>query len=128
MLSLRAHTFICLGLPAALIAVAASGNALAASGLIKDPAAIRLPGLILIFGLFLAFGFSAVPVMVLTVLKPRGGGPPDKGMAAAQKVITWALWALMATGLLVALPAMVKDGFFSPEGPGAAEVSPPAQP
>ena len=72
MLSLRAHTFICLGLLAALIAVAVGGNVLAASGLITDPETIRLPGLILIFGLFLAFGFSAVPVMVLNVLKPRG--------------------------------------------------------
>ena len=128
MLSLRAHTLICLGLLAALIGVALGGNGLAASGLIKDPDAIRLPGLILIFGLFLAFGFSAVPVMVLNVLKPRGGGPPDKGLATAHKVIVWAMWALMAAGLVVALPAMVKDGFFSPEGPGAAEVSPPAPP
>jgi hypothetical protein len=128
MLSLRTHALICLGFLAALIAVAAGGNALAASGMIKDPAAIRLPGLILIFGLFLAFGFSAVPVMVLSVLRPRGGGPPDKGMAAAQKVITWAMWALMAAGLVIALPAMVKDGFFSPGGPGAANVSPPAPP
>jgi hypothetical protein len=129
MLSLRAHALICLGLLAALIAVAAGGNLLAASGVIQDPAKIRLPGLILVFGLFLAFGFSVVPVMVMSVLGAhrrigQDGREPIKGLIDAQKVIIWAMWALMAAGLLVALPAMIRLGFFSPEGPAI----PPAPP
>ena len=132
MFSLRTHARICGGLLAALIAVAAGGNLLAASGAITDPDAIRLPGLILVFGLFLAFGFSAVPVMVMSVLAAhkrvgQADKEPVRTASAAQKVIIWALWALMAAGLAVALPAMMKDGFFSPEGPGAA-ANPPAPP
>jgi hypothetical protein len=66
--SYRTHLKICFGLLAALIAVAAGGNLLPASGLVKDPETIQLPGLILVFGLFLAFGFSMIPVMVMSVL------------------------------------------------------------
>jgi len=122
MLSFRAHALICLGLLATLVAVAAGGNLLAASGLIQDAAKIRLPGLILVFGLFIAFGFSVIPVMVMSVLGAhkrigQGDREPIKGLIAAQKVIIWTMWALLATGLAVALPAMVRLGFFSPEGP-----------
>jgi hypothetical protein len=134
MLSFRAHGLICLGLLVALIAVAAGGNLLAASRMIKDPAAIRLPGLIAVFGLFLAFGFSAIPVMVMSVLGAhkrigQGEAEPIKGLIAAQTVIIWVLWAILAAGLLVALPAMMHDGFFSPEGPNwEAAASPEAAP
>ena len=116
MLSLRTHALICVSLLAALIAVAAGGNVLAASGVIHDPAAIRLPGLVLVFGLFLAFGFSAVPVMVMSVFRQNRRGAPAPA-SAAEKLVIWAMWALMAAGLLVALPAMIHLGFFSPEGP-----------
>jgi len=129
MLSFRTHALICAGLLLALIAVAAGGDVLAASGVIQDPAKIRLPGLIAVFGLFIAFGFSAIPVMVMSVLGAhkrigQGDAQPIKGLIAAQNIIIWSLWALMAAGLLTALPAMVKLGVFSPEGP----VSPPAPP
>jgi len=129
MLSFRTHALICAGLLLALIAVAAGGDVLAASGVIQDPAKIRLPGLIAVFGLFIAFGFSAIPVMVMSVLGAhkrigQGDAQPIKGLIAAQNIIIWSLWALMAAGLLTALPAMVTLGVFSPEGP----VSPPAPP
>jgi len=129
MLSFRTHALICAGLLLALIAVAAGGDVLAASGVIQDPAKIRLPGLIAAFGLFIAFSFSVIPVMVMSVLGAhkrigQGDAQPIKGLIAAQNIIIWSLWALMAAGLLTALPAMVKLGVFSPEGP----VSPPAPP
>ena len=122
MLSYRAHLMICLGLLGALIAVAVGGNALAAAGVLTDPDAIRLPGLILVFGLFLAFGFSTVPVMVMSVLgagRPGADADPEaaRGLATVQKIVIWLLWALMAAGLVVALPAAIQAGFFSPEGP-----------
>ena len=122
MLSYRAHLLICLGLLGALIAVAAGGNALAAAGVLTDPEAIRLPGLILVFGLFLAFGFSTVPVMVMSVFRqgrrdPNADPEAARSRAAAQKIVIWSLWALMAAGLVVALPAAIQAGFFSPQGP-----------
>jgi hypothetical protein len=121
MFSYRTHLKICFGLLAALIAVAAGGNLLAASGLVKDPEAIQQPGLILVFGLFLAFGFSMIPVMVMSVLGAhkrigQGDQEPIRSAIAAEKIIIWTLWALLAAGLIVALPAAIQAGFFSPEG------------
>jgi hypothetical protein len=118
--SYRTHLKICFGLLAALIAVAAGGNLLPASGLVKDPETIQLPGLILVFGLFLAFGFSMIPVMVMSVLGAhkrigQGDQEPVRSAIAAQKIIIWILWALLAAGLIVALPAAIQAGFFSPE-------------
>lgn len=118
MLSLRAHSIISGCLFAALILVAIAGNALQAAGVIAEPEGPVWPAIILVFGLFLAFGFSLVPVMVMLVLgfhKKVGQAEtqPIKGLIAARNVIVWTMWGLMAAGLVVALPAMLRDGFFS---------------
>ena len=70
MFSLRAHAIICAALFGALIGIALAGNALQAAGVIHDLGRFKLPFLILIFGLFLAAGFSAVPVMVKLFAAP----------------------------------------------------------
>jgi len=125
MLSLRAHAIICGALFAAILVLAAGGNALIASGLVKQPAAPNPLAMGLFFGLFMAFGFSAVPVMVKLVLRGHralgtDGKPIIRDMVAAQNLIIWTIWGIMALGLVVAIPAAVRDGLFD----GAA--SPPA--
>jgi len=96
MLSLRAHAIICASLFAALIGIALLGNALQASGTIRDLGAYKLPFLILLFVLFVAFGFSAIPVMVKLVLGfQRTAGneniPAVAGALAAEKWIVYGL-------------------------------------
>ena len=118
MLSLQTHVIICASLFAAIIAIAMGGNALQAAGVIHDPGAFRFPFMILIFGLFLAFGFSAIPVMVKLVLgfQRKVGNENVPAVAGALRAETWiiyAIWGLLAAGLVVALPAAIKGGLFN---------------
>ncbi|HWA92778.1 MAG TPA: hypothetical protein VG889_22280 [Rhizomicrobium sp.] len=117
MLSLRAHVWICAGLLVALFAIPILGNAWTASGGVM-PGAMRLPFMICYFGLFLAFGLSAIPVMVKFVLRGRDANEPLVGtLIRHQDAIVWVLWILILGGLAVALPEMIRDGFFTPVGP-----------
>lgn len=132
MFSLRTHLLISAGLLVALVSLAAAGSALQASGVITDPGALRWPVMILFFGLFLAFGFSLVPVIVKSVMgfQTRIGNddvPAVRAAARAQNLIIWVMWLLMGAGLLIAIPAAIADGFFAPEPhPGQAMRSLPA--
>lgn len=121
MLSLQTHVIICASLFAAIIAIAMGGNALQAAGVIHDLGVFRLPFMILIFGLFLAFGFSAIPVMVKLVLgfQRKVGNENVPAVAAALRAENWiiyVIWGLLAAGLVVALPAAIQGGLFSPAG------------
>ena len=134
MFSLRVHVLILLALVAALIAVPAAGAMLQASGMAELPPPYRLPALVLLFALVVGVAFAAVPVMVMTVIgfQRRVGNeavPAVRAATAGQKIIIWAMWALMAAGIAVAVPAAMADGFFGAEaarsvtgaGPGRSE-------
>jgi hypothetical protein len=118
MFSLRTHLIICLSLFGALIGFAVLGNVLAAVGVIKPlHGAAQTVGVGVLLILFVAAGLSAIPVMVKVVLgaQERLGNqnPPIIGaMVARQTAIVWVMWILILAGLVVALPAMVADGFF----------------
>ncbi|MGH9409165.1 MAG: hypothetical protein ACRD1V_06900, partial [Vicinamibacterales bacterium] len=76
------------------------------------------------FSLFLAFGFSLVPVIVKVVLGAQVAfGNQDVPVVAAalrrQHLIIWALWALMGAGTLIAVPAAIAGGMFG-DGPARA--------
>lgn len=116
MLSLRTHIVICAGLFAALLATVGLAGALQASGIVKDPATIRLPGAIILGGLFLAFGFSAIPVMVKLVMAAQ---PPAIRAAFPEKAIVWTMWALIGAGTAIAIPAAIADGAFGGAPRGA---------
>jgi hypothetical protein len=125
MLSLRAHAIICASLFAALIGIALLGNALQASGTIRDLGAFKLPFLVLIFVLFVAFGFSAIPVTVKLVLgfQRTVGNENVPAVAAAlraEKWIVYAIWGLLTAGLVVALPAAIQGGLFNTSGESAS--------
>jgi len=124
MLSLRAHLSITGGLFAAMIALAVVGTALHDRGVLADGSGMQIAARILFFGLTLALGFSAIPVMVKLVL---GGlskaNPADPaaiaGRRSAEAAVIWALWGLCALGLAVALPAAIAAGIFKPSGVAA---------
>jgi hypothetical protein len=44
------------------------GNAVQSAGIVKDPASLRTPMLVLFVALTIAFAFSTIPVMVKLVL------------------------------------------------------------
>lgn len=71
----------------------------------------------LFFALFVAAGMSAIPVMVKLVLgvQERLGNqnaPVIGAMVRHQTAIVWVLWGIIAAGIVVAVPAMIANGFF----------------
>ena len=124
MFSLRTDVWILLGLLAAVILLGMAGNLLAAEGFEPLLTDIQLPLQILFLGLVLALALAFVPVMVKLVIgfQLRAGNGDlalVKSVAARQKMVIWALWILMLAGLAAALPAMIRDGFFSAGAAGA---------
>ncbi len=109
MLSYRAHVWICVGLLIALFAIPIAGNIAVAGGMAAPPRAVQLPLMIFYFALFVAFGLSAIPVMVMTVARRQDLDILKRNEAA----IVWIMWGLILAGLAVALPAMIADGFFA---------------
>ncbi|MGH6871945.1 MAG: hypothetical protein ACREHE_10610 [Rhizomicrobium sp.] len=110
MFSLRTHALICGGLFAAMLMIGWGGAALQAAGVLPaDAPALRLPMMILMFSLVVAFAFSAIPVIVLVVLAGPGGSVFG-GIQA--RTIVFVLWGLMALGCAVAIPAAIAGGMF----------------
>jgi hypothetical protein len=115
--TLRTHLIICGALLAALIGIAVVGNMVETAGVAPLAGASRYVALILFFGLFIAFGLSAMPVMVMLVLRAqvKAGNQDVPAIAAVirrQNVIIWSLWVLIVAGLCVAIPAMIASGAF----------------
>ena len=73
MLSFRAHAIICAILFALLLGIPIAGNIAQASGMAPPAAAPLLAFQIFYFTLFLAFGLSAIPVIVMVVLRQQEG-------------------------------------------------------
>jgi hypothetical protein len=118
MFSLRTHAIICGALFALLFGIPILGNTLQATGVAPPPRGVLLPFMIGYMVLFLAFGLSAIPVIVMTVLRGQakiGDGRPFQGLVRHQNKIIWAMWILILAGAAVALPAMIQSGFFTPQ-------------
>jgi len=118
MLSLRAHAIISGGILAAMLLLGWGASALQSAGIPKDPARMETPMKILFFALFVLFAFSMVPTMVkLFVAGQSVIGNADKPLVGFvgrhQAGVTWALWIVWVAGLSVAMPAMMRAGFFS---------------
>jgi len=129
MFSLRTHVWIFLGLLAAVVLLGMAGNLLAATGFQPALTEIQLPLQIVFLGLVVALALAFVPVMVKLVIgfQLRAGNGDlalVKSVATRQKAVIWALWILMLAGLAVALPAMIRDDFFS-AGAAPAEAADP---
>src|SRR5438105_14070638 len=121
MFSLRTHALISGGLLAFIILMAITGNAIQASGLIKNPAVLQTPAKIVFFTAFIVFAFSLIPTMVKFFLAGHASiGNACKGpirfIEVHQVGVIWGFWLLWFAGLTVALPAMIRTGFFTDLG------------
>jgi hypothetical protein len=117
MFTLRTHIAICGALFASLIGVALLGNLLQRAGIGPPTGTVRNLAVALYFVLFVAFGLSAIPVIVKLVLSAqvRAGNQDTAAVAAAirhQNSIIWSLWGLTLAGLVVAVPAAIFGGIF----------------
>ena len=128
MFSLRVHLIICGALFATIVLFAVAGSALETSGARSNPAAFRIPALVVFIGLVIAFAFSAVPAMIKLVLgfQAKLGNQnvaPVRAAIANQNRIVWIMWALMAAGAAIALPAAFVGGAFGDDISGWAASS-----
>lgn len=117
MYTLRAHLLISAGLFAALIGIALVGNPMQRAGVAPPSGPMRYVAAGLYFALFLAFGFSLVPVLVKLVIAAQvRGGNQGLGIVGAvirhQNGIVWAMWGVMLAGTLIAVPAAIYGGLF----------------
>jgi hypothetical protein len=117
MFSLRTHVLILVAFFAALLVIGWGGAILQGLGVIRAPAALRVPMLIVMGFLVLGLVFSAVPVMVMLVLGvQKHVGNENVALVSAalrrQKTIIYVLWALLALGSMIAIPAAILDGAF----------------
>jgi hypothetical protein len=115
MRGLVATAAISAGLVVLIAIMLIAGGALELAG-VKSLGVFRWPIAVTFFGLILAFAFSAIPLMLKLVLAVQvwlgnAGVPPIKAAIEHQRVIVAAIWALMALGCAVAIPAAILDGF-----------------
>ncbi len=76
--------------------------------------------------LALAIAMAAVPLMIKLVVDfqlhlGNGEHPVVRFFDSHRWHVTYGFWAVYLLGLAVALPAMIKDGFFTPRPAGAAD-------
>lgn len=117
MLSLRSHALITGIIFAALLAIGWGGKFLDGLGLLPHDRILQIAVLAIMLALCIGLAFSAIPLMVLIVLGfqvriGNAGIPPIRVLIARQRTIVLVLWALMAAGLLVAVPAAILGGAF----------------
>jgi hypothetical protein len=110
MFSLKVHAIIAGALFAAIIVMAIVGNVLHDQGLLPDNSASQLAARVIFFTLFLAFGYSTIPLMVKIVLVGQVKvGNAEVGLVRAAVVrqtrIIVAFWILITLGLAIAIPA-----------------------
>jgi len=127
MFSLKVHAIITGALFAAIVVLAMIGNVLHDQGLLPDNSASQMAARVIFFGLFLAFGYSAIPLMVKLVLAGQVKiGNEDvtlvRSAIAQQTRIIIAFWVLITAGLLIAIPAAIHDGFFDSDLPAASGI------
>jgi hypothetical protein len=91
--------------------------------------------LILWFAVFLLIAFSAVPLVIklFVYLQIRIGNGEHwliRWLDGHRWPMTFAFWGVFTLGLLIAVPTMLREGFFNPEttDPATAPVAPGAQP
>jgi hypothetical protein len=117
------------GLFGAILVAVIVGDVAIASGAVANPTAFETPAKIVFFTLFVAFGFSLIPLMVALVLGGldligKGlGTQPFQALISRPGWIVWPIWALMALGLTVALPAAIRAGFFAHDDAASATQS-----
>lgn len=122
MLPFNTHLKIAAWLFGALLVLGWGGSILQGTGIIRDAGPLRIPIMVLMLGLVVAFAYSLIPVMVMLVLgfQKHIGNENVPAVAAAlkqQRMIIYGLWALMTSGLVIAVPAAIYFGAFSDKVP-----------
>src|SRR5690349_15180547 len=117
--STKAYALVFVGALGALLLLGAVGALLQRSAMVRDPAALETPVKVFVFGVFLAMGFSAMPLLLRAFLagQRRLGNeaqPFIRLLDAHQTLVVVGVWSVCLVGLAIAMPAAIRDGFFGP--------------
>lgn len=121
MYSLRTHAKISGGLFLLMLLMGWGGAALQASGVWKHPEQLQTPMRLIFFTIFIVFAFSLIPTMVKAFVAGQAmignaGKGPIKFLDRHQVGVIWGFWVLWIAGFAVALPTMIRAGFFTDLG------------
>src|SRR5256885_493763 len=128
--TMRTFAFLCGGSFAALLIVGWGGNILQASGVVRNPDALKYPFLAVMIGLLFVFAVTAIPLMVGAVLGfQRTIGNENVRVVrrawSSQNIIVFAIWGLMAAGSAIAIPAAIMNGALDTVGQTSASSEAP---
>jgi len=103
----------------ALLLFAITAAVLQRTAAFRDGVALETPVKIFVFAVFLAMGFSAMPLMLKLFLAGRrrignAAHPLVRLLADHETFVVVGFWAMCAVGLAIAIPFAIKDGFFGP--------------
>ena len=78
-----------------------------------------------VFALFLACGYSAVPLMIKLFLAGQrsignAAAAPIVWLEAHEVAVVVGVWLFVSLGVAIAVPAAISDGFFASSGEGGA--------
>jgi len=117
MFSLRNHVLISVGLFAAIFLVPLALRGLQSTGTFGSASFFEMAVKVSIFVVFLAFGYSMLPLMLKiflagqrTIGNARLG--PIKWIDAHQGAVIVGAWLIISLGLVIAIPAAIDDEFF----------------
>ncbi len=115
--STKAYAFVFVGAIAALILFGVAGSMLQRSGWVRDEAALETPVKIFVFAIFLVMGLTAIPLMLrLFLAGQRGLGNESHALVrflgGHETLVVAGFWSICLLGLAIAIPVMIKDGFF----------------
>src|SRR5262249_13294450 len=117
----KAYALVFLSALGALVLLGIAGSLLQRSGAVRDEAALETPVKAVVFAIFLVMGGSAMPLMLRLFLAGQrrlgnAGHPLVRGLGEHETLVVVGFWSVCLVGLALALPVMLRDGFF---GPGA---------
>ncbi|HEY1654219.1 MAG TPA: hypothetical protein VGF86_03790 [Candidatus Tumulicola sp.] len=115
MRGLVANALITAGLLGLIAIMLIAGGALELAA-VKSLGIFGPPAAVAFFALILAFAFSTIPLMLKLVLSVQvwignANVPPVKAAIEHQRMIVGGIWAIMALGCAITIPAAILDGF-----------------
>ena len=118
-LSTKVYAVVFLGALGALLLLGVAAAMLQRTTTLRDGVALETPVKIFVFTVFLAMGFSAMPLMLRLFLAGQrrlgnAGHPLVRLLAEHETGVVIGFWSMCVVGLAIAVPFAIKDGFFGP--------------
>ncbi|MBD2702876.1 WG repeat-containing protein [Spirosoma sp. BT702] len=122
-LNLKPYYWLAIGVVLVFILLGIIGNVLIPNGV--DNPSWRKAGPYVVFGLFLVMVMAMVPIVLQNYLSAQhkignGNVPMVQFIARQPRLVVFGFWIMMGLGVAMALPYMIKDGFFTPSEPELA--------